>query len=87
MSAPAYTCRKAAELMSKKLDEPLGTHERFELGLHLFLCRSCRHARHQFDEIRALTGGFLSGAFESDEDAVEPHPSRAPTRSEPPPSS
>jgi hypothetical protein len=80
MSAPAYSCRKAAELLSKKLDEPLGPHERFQLGLHLFLCRSCRHAKHQFEEIRSLTGGFLSGAFDAD-DVQSPQGSDATGRS------
>jgi hypothetical protein len=80
MTAPAYSCRKAAELLSKRLDEPLSRHERFELGLHLFLCRSCRHVRHQLDGIRSLSSGLFEGLPEPAEGAAgaaAPRPGRA----------
>jgi hypothetical protein len=41
------SCEKAAELVSRSLDGPLGWRERLALGFHLVLCAMCRRFRAQ----------------------------------------
>ena len=36
------SCRRTTELLSERLDQPLGLHKRVLLALHLVICRSCR---------------------------------------------
>ena len=63
-----HSCRRAAELMSRRLDERLSPFDRFRLGVHLFLCRNCRHVEHQFDRIRTLTSDVLGRGLDGDGD-------------------
>ena len=50
------TCKRATELISKSLDEPLTTGERLSLRLHLFLCEFCEQFRKQCELLRQLLG-------------------------------
>lgn len=36
------SCREETELMSQALDRPLSFGERFQLSMHLMLCKGCR---------------------------------------------
>jgi hypothetical protein len=72
---PEHSCRRAAELLSQALDEPLSTGERLQLRLHLFLCRSCRHVDDQFSELRGLSSQLFADDWgEADEDGAAPAP-------------
>lgn len=46
------SCKRAAELASKKLDQPLGVVERICLALHLFSCRICTRYAEQLAFLR-----------------------------------
>jgi hypothetical protein len=41
------TCRHAAELASRALDEPLGLRQRLALRFHRMVCGLCRRFGHQ----------------------------------------
>jgi hypothetical protein len=64
--SPPQSCRRAAELLSQSLDEPLDLAARSQLRLHLFLCRSCRHVENQFAGIRDLASNLFGGALDED---------------------
>ncbi|MCF8276477.1 MAG: zf-HC2 domain-containing protein [Flavobacteriales bacterium] len=41
MNVMMLSCRKATELMEKKLDKKLSTTETFQLKLHISMCKAC----------------------------------------------
>ncbi|MBY6207694.1 MULTISPECIES: zf-HC2 domain-containing protein [Halomonas] len=45
-------CKAATKLMSKQLDAPLTTREKFSLRFHLMLCSVCRRCDKQFEMLR-----------------------------------
>lgn len=45
-------CRHAAELLSRRHDEPLAATQQARLRLHLMVCVSCRTVADQFELIR-----------------------------------
>jgi hypothetical protein len=72
---PEHSCRRAAELLSQALDEPLSSGQRLQLRLHLFLCRSCRHVDDQFSELRSLSTGLFGEDWgEAGDDVPAPPP-------------
>ena len=46
------TCKRATELISKEMDEPLTIKEGLELKLHLFICEFCEKFKQQLKLIR-----------------------------------
>ncbi|MCE8034104.1 zf-HC2 domain-containing protein [Billgrantia tianxiuensis] len=42
-------CRRATELMSQRLDQPLQWSERLSLRLHLAMCGACSQCNRQFE--------------------------------------
>lgn len=46
------SCRQASELVSQGLDRKLGAGQRFALGLHLGICRSCARFNRQLELLR-----------------------------------
>ena len=48
-------CQTAAQLISRRLDEPLAWHERCALRLHLALCVACRRFTRQVVFLRTLS--------------------------------
>lgn len=48
----AMTCEEAAELSSRRLDEPLAWTDRLAWRGHLLVCGSCRHFRRQLALLR-----------------------------------
>lgn len=61
-----HSCRRVNELLSRRLDEPLGKAEQLQLRLHLLVCRGCRHVDEQFAKLRELSAGFNSEFFGGD---------------------
>jgi len=63
MNGLFYSCRRAAELLSQAMDEPLGALTRLRLRMHLSMCRDCARVEEQLGELRRLAGelGFMGG--------------------------
>lgn len=49
------SCREETELMSHALDRPLSFGERFQLGLHLMICKGCRATEKHLLFLQAAT--------------------------------
>lgn len=47
------SCRRASELMSQQMEQPLAWHQRLCLRAHLLMCAGCRRAEKQFRFLRA----------------------------------
>jgi len=45
-------CRHAHELLSERMDKPLGRGDRFRLWLHLMVCDMCSRVERQMDFMR-----------------------------------
>lgn len=46
------SCRRATELLSMKMEQPLRWHESISLRLHLRICDGCRRAETQMKFLR-----------------------------------
>jgi hypothetical protein len=46
------SCRDAHQLLSERMDRPLGGLERLRLRLHLGICRACSRVERQMDLMR-----------------------------------
>ena len=46
-------CKKATELASESFERPLTGSERWALRLHTFVCKSCRRAIRQLQQMRS----------------------------------
>lgn len=53
------SCRRAAQMISRELDEPLRRGERFALGVHRFLCTDCRRFSTQLGEVEDSWRSFV----------------------------
>lgn len=45
-------CRQAHELLSARMDQPLGASDRLRLWLHLRICDMCARVERQMDFMR-----------------------------------
>lgn len=54
-------CKEATQLMSEKLDRPLGTKEKVALGFHMTMCVGCRNFANQMEELRNLSKHYTKG--------------------------
>jgi len=57
-------CRKASELMSRGMDEPLSWWCRLLLGIHFLYCTACRRFS---DHLKVLRGASRSSLADGDE--------------------
>lgn len=55
-----YSCRKVAQLLSQRLDEPLGVVDSLRLRLHLSLCSNCQNVARQLSDVRTLSADVFS---------------------------
>lgn len=63
-----HFCRKAAELLSQSLDEPLGPIDRLRLRVHMSMCSNCRNVEQQIKGIEAMSADlFANGPPLADE--------------------
>ncbi|MDE2082652.1 MAG: zf-HC2 domain-containing protein [Burkholderiales bacterium] len=62
-----HSCRRAAELMSQRLDEPLGLLDSLRLRMHLSMCGDCHRVSTQLAGVEALTAELFAGAAEDEE--------------------
>jgi hypothetical protein len=56
-----HACERAARLISRQRDEPLGPWLRLRLGWHLRRCGDCREVERQLALIDALAREALAG--------------------------
>ena len=61
-----HSCRRVAELLSQRLDEPLGAIDELKLRLHLKLCGNCRNVEKQLSGVRAAAADLFSGGADLD---------------------
>jgi len=58
MAGESMNCRKAAELMSQALEQPLREDEQKALSHHLSLCIDCRNFKAQLSLLRRAARVF-----------------------------
>lgn len=68
-----YSCKQVAQLLSQRLDEPLGLVDRIRLSLHLSMCDNCRHVEQQLNGVHALSAELFSTDLALDEDTQPEH--------------
>jgi len=56
----ALSCEEAAELSSRRMDEPLSWTDKLAWSGHLLVCRSCRRFRRQLAFLREAAGRVAS---------------------------
>lgn len=66
------SCKEIAELLSRRLDEPLGLLERAELGLHLRMCGDCREVERQLDRVHAWSAELLGDGLDGEPPTKHP---------------
>jgi predicted anti-sigma-YlaC factor YlaD len=54
-----HSCKRVAELLSQRLDEPLGPLDRLRLRVHLSMCDNCRHVESQLAQLRSLSSDLF----------------------------
>jgi len=54
-------CKEATQLLSERLDRPLGTKEKVALGIHTTMCVSCRQFGNQMEELRDISKRYING--------------------------
>lgn len=70
-----HSCRRVAELLSQRLDEPLGAIDELKLRLHLSLCSNCRNVEKQLSSVHAAAADLFSGGADLDGEAGPSIPS------------
>lgn len=70
-----YSCKRVAELLSQRLDEPLGLIDEMKLKLHLSMCGNCANVAVQLEALHSASADLLSTGLEIDEPAsgAPPH--------------
>ncbi len=63
-----YSCKRVAELLSQRLDEPLGLLDEIRLRLHLSMCDNCSHVAQQLEGVHAASAELFSNGLEMDDD-------------------
>lgn len=56
-----HSCKKVAELLSQRLDEPLGLIDSLRLRVHLSMCDNCSKVDKQLGTVNALAADLFSG--------------------------
>jgi predicted anti-sigma-YlaC factor YlaD len=71
-----HSCKRVAELLSQRLDEPLGLVDEMKLRLHLSMCGNCRHVEQQIAAVHAASAGLFAGGLDLG-DEPDPRPDKA----------
>ncbi|TAL66388.1 MAG: zf-HC2 domain-containing protein [Burkholderiaceae bacterium] len=56
-----HSCKRAAELLSQDLDEPLDWLDRVRLRVHLAMCADCSNVEQQLKAVHSLSADLFSG--------------------------
>lgn len=65
----AHSCKRVAELLTQRMDQPLGWLDSFRLRMHLSMCSNCSHVEQQLLAVEAATAEFFSVEDEPPGDA------------------
>lgn len=57
-----HSCRRVAELLSQRLDEPLGLLDNLRLRLHLSMCGNCSNVEKQLESIQAASADLFNSS-------------------------
>lgn len=63
-----HSCKRVAELLSQRLDEPLGAIDELKLRLHLSLCGNCHNVEKQLSGVHTAAADLFSGAHDLEEE-------------------
>lgn len=63
-----YSCKQVAQLLSQRLDEPLGAIDNLRLRMHLSMCSNCSNVDEQLRQVNALAAGLFAGGLVSLDD-------------------
>lgn len=55
-----HSCRKAAELLSQRIDEPLGWLDSLRLRMHLSMCGNCSNVQDQLACVQSATSDMFA---------------------------
>ena len=66
-----YSCKRVAELLSQRLDEPLGLFDEMKLKLHLSMCGNCSNVAAQIEAVHLAGKDLLARGLDL-EDSVPP---------------
>ncbi len=59
-----HSCKRVAELLSQRLDEPLGLIDEMKLRLHLSMCGDCRNVEQQLSAVHAASADLFAGGLD-----------------------
>ena len=54
-------CKEATQLLSLRMDQPLGLKQRSLLRFHLMMCSGCRHFGQHMGDLRQLSQRYMRG--------------------------
>lgn len=60
------SCKRVAELLSRRLDEPLSLIDEMKLRLHLSMCANCRNVEQQLKAIHAASANLFNADLSLD---------------------
>lgn len=63
-----YSCKQVAQLLSQRLDEPLGAIDNLRLRVHLSMCGNCSNVDEQLRQVNALAAGLFAGGLTAPDD-------------------
>ncbi|MDO9315689.1 MAG: zf-HC2 domain-containing protein [Burkholderiaceae bacterium] len=66
-----HSCKRVAELLSQRLDEPLGLIDEIKLRLHLSMCGNCSHVEQQLEGVHAATADLFASGVPADDEAPQ----------------
>jgi len=67
-----HSCRRVAELLSQRLDEPLGLLDTIQLRVHMAICRNCQHVEQQLEGVKSLTAALFEADTGFEEEVKKP---------------
>ncbi len=67
-----HSCKRVAELLTLRLDEPLGLLDSLRLRLHLSMCDDCRHVEQQVAGVEALSAELFGGGLTLEDGELAP---------------
>lgn len=63
-----HSCKRVAELLSQRLDEPLGLIDEMKLRLHLWMCGNCRNVEQHLSAVHAASADLFAGSLDLGDD-------------------
>jgi hypothetical protein len=68
-----HFCKQAAELMSQRMDEPLGWLDRPRLRMHLSMCGNCGNVEDQLACVQSVTSEPFAADTSAEDEAPPPN--------------